>query len=74
MEKPLCLGPYRRHAFYSQKAAELYGSLVYRTIFGVDIRVTAVSVRIDSPYGWEDKEYLGIVTTSIPGNFVPVEE
>lgn len=52
----------QRHAWYSESAARLYGTAWYYTPSGHEIEVTAV-LDPESRYGWEDRIYLGIVTT-----------
>lgn len=56
------------HLFYSQQAAEKFGTVVYSTIDGDEKLVTSVMKTSTFPtkedaentYLWEDKEYLGL--------------
>lgn len=57
------------HGFFSEKAAELFGTSIYLDIDGNEIDVTAVSTSEEYPlYKWADKKYVGIITQYIrPG-------
>jgi len=51
------------YGFYSQRAAELYGTVLYKNINGGTTELTGV---VDDPkgtsYGWADKVFVGVVT------------
>ena len=52
------------HGFYSQIAAELYGTYVYKNPAGKEVHVTAVFNAKDNgdrAYQWIDKKYVGEV-------------
>jgi hypothetical protein len=49
------------HAWYSHRAATLYGSAIYARADGTEVEVTGVFKDVNSNYGWPDKEYCGEV-------------
>lgn len=50
-----------RHAWYSRKSANIYGSVIYTRADGTEVEVTAVNEDINYNYNWPDKEYRGEV-------------
>jgi len=54
------------YGFYSRKAAETFGSSIYRHVSGDVVEVTCVCPTMDSSiYKWDDKVYVGEVTNYI---------
>ena len=51
-----------KHAFFSQKMKEFSGSSFYQTIDGREIEITLMSENKEPNLGWDDVQYLGIVT------------
>lgn len=51
------------HAWFSQKAANLYGSIIYAREDGTEVEVTVAKRKIEhgETYLWDDKKYVGEV-------------
>jgi hypothetical protein len=56
------------NAWFSEKAAQWFGSVLYLTPDGRKIEVTQVSSGME--YGWDDKVYLGKVVHYNCGGFL----
>lgn len=56
------------NAWFSEKAARLFGSVLYLTPDGRKVEVTQVSSGME--YGWDDKVYLGKVVHYNCGGFL----
>jgi hypothetical protein len=54
-----------RPAWYSEKAAELHGSTIWRKADGTEVEVTIVGESMETIYNWDDKVYVGEVTDFI---------
>lgn len=57
-----------KHAYYSEQAAQTFGSVIWRTPWNEEIEVTSVSDDKDSYYNWPDKVYMGPVTEFVRRN------
>jgi hypothetical protein len=53
-----------KYGFYSEKAAQKFGSSFYFTGTGKIVEVTNVSLNVDGDpnYKWDDTKYVGTVT------------
>lgn len=51
-----------KYAFYSQKQYNRCGGAVWRTAEGRNVLITAVSDTHDSGCGWDDMQFVGMVT------------
>jgi len=52
-----------KYGFYSRKAADRYGSIVYKTPTGQEVEVTVIfSSPTHESYNWDDKICVGEIT------------
>lgn len=51
-----------KYAFFSPKQYDLCGGIIYRHVDGHEVRVTAISDTEDSGCGWDDMQFVGMVT------------
>ena len=57
------------HGWYSEKAAEVCGSIFYETPEGREVKVTGVTFDEEGKgYKWSDRVYIGPVEKYLRGN------